>query len=256
MPVHWRIGLKLYSTDFDIIADARKLQNGFFDFVELYVVPDSYETTINAWKDFDIPFIIHMPHSLHGVNLAQAEKWQTNLIHFKETQKFSDELGSGIIIVHGGNNGNFNETIRQLALFKDRRVALENKPKMGLRGNVCAGWSPEEFRYALGSGIVSSMVLDFGHAACAANSLKKDHMDIVKEFMILNPELFHLSDGDVSSEKDTHLNLGKGNLNIAEFLSVIPDNGLVTIETPRDMRRGLDDFIEDIHVLRGLIEKA
>lgn len=98
MPVHWRIGLKLYSTDFDIIADARKLQNGFFDFVELYVVPDSYETTINAWKDFDIPFIIHMPHSLHGVNLAQAENGKPTSFILRKRKNFLMSLVQELLL--------------------------------------------------------------------------------------------------------------------------------------------------------------
>jgi sugar phosphate isomerase/epimerase len=125
-----------------------------------------------------------------------------------------------------------------------------------LKGHICVGWSPEEFHYAIESGIVSSTVLDFGHAVYAANSLQKSHMEFINEFMSFNPKLFHISDGNVFSEKDLHLNLGKGNLNIAEFLSVIPENRPVTIETPRDPQRGFSDFIEDVHILRDLSQKC
>jgi deoxyribonuclease IV len=118
----YKIGLKLYSTDCNIIRDAQRYQKDLFDFVELYIVPGSYDKTIDEWKNFSVPYVIHMPHSFHGVNLAQAEKQETNLLCFKEAQRFSNELESDIIIVHGGNSGNFSETIRQIALFKDVRI--------------------------------------------------------------------------------------------------------------------------------------
>ena len=247
-----KIGLKLYSTDTALIQDASRLGKGFFDFIELYIIPSSYEKTINIWKSFDIPYVIHAPHSLHRVNLAQEDKWESNLKHFVETRRFADELGSETIIVHGGNNGSISETIRQIKLLNERRIALENKPKIGLQNELCIGWSPPEFYEVFNAGVLDGMVLDFRHAACAAYSLKVKEMEIIKSFMVFNPKLFHLSDGDVLSEKDIHLNLGKGNLNLAEFLSMVPHDGLLTVETPRDPSKGLDDFVNDVIFLRKI----
>jgi deoxyribonuclease-4 len=249
------IGLKLYSTDTTLIQDTSRLEKGFFDFIELYIIPGSYERTIDIWKSFDIPYVIHAPHSLHGVNLAQEDKWESNLKHFNETRRFADKLASKTIIVHGGNNGSIFETIRQIILLNERRIALENKPKIGLQNELCIGWSPDEFSQAMGSGVLCKTVLDFTHAACAARSLKIKEMDIIKRFMVFDPKVFHLSDGDILSETDTHLNLGKGDLDLAEFLSVVPQNGLVTIETPRAEDKGLGDFIDDICFLRHLLSK-
>jgi len=73
--------------------------------------------------------------------------------------------------------------------------------------------------------------------------------------MIFSPKVFHLSDGDISSEKDVHFNLGNGNLNLSEFISVIPEGGFVTIETPRDSSRGLEDFVNDVHYLRNIFSQ-
>ena len=44
--------------------------------------------------------------------------------------------------------------------------------------------------------------------------------------MVFHPKKFHLSDGDVFSEKDLHFNLGKRNMDLVGFLSVIPNGGL------------------------------
>jgi deoxyribonuclease-4 len=251
----FNIGLKLYSTDVTLIQDALRLEKNTFNFIELYIIPGSYEKTINAWKSLDIPYVIHAPHSLHSVNLAQEEKWQSNLRHFNEARRFADKLVSKTIIVHGGNNGYISETIRQIRLLSEPRIALENKPKVGLQNELCIGWCPTEFYEVFNTGVLDSMVLDFAHAAYAANSLKVDEMELIRGFMAFNPKVFHLSDGDASSERDIHLNLGKGSLNLVEILPFVPQNGLLTIETPRDGNKGLKDFFNDVHFLRKLLVK-
>ena len=249
------IGLKLYSTDTALIQEAIRFRKSIFNFIELYVIPGSYRKTIDSWRSINIPYVIHAPHSLHGVNLAQKVKWETNFKHFNEARLFADELGAETIIIHGGNNGFLSETIRQIRLLNEPRIALENKPQVGLQNELCIGWSPDEFRRAVGSGVLKKTVLDFTHAACAAHSLKVKEMEIIRDFMGFNPKVFHLSDGDASSEKDVHLNLGKGSLNLVEFLSVVPQNGLLTVETPRGEGKGLEDFFNDVHCLRNLLAK-
>jgi deoxyribonuclease-4 len=253
MVFHFKIGLKLYSTDVALIPQALKLKGDVFNFIEIYIIPGSYENTINAWKAINIPYVIHAPHSFHGVNLAQEDKWETNLRHFNETRLFADELGADNIIVHGGNNGSFSETIRQIRLLNEPRIALENKPKLGLFGEECVGWSPSEFRQAVEKGVIFRTVLDFVHASCAARSLEIEATTLINEFLGFNPRVFHLSDGDAQSQKDTHLNLGKGNLNLKGFLSFVPEGSLLTIEAPRDPSHGLSDFAEDVFFLRKIL---
>jgi deoxyribonuclease-4 len=245
-----KIGLKLYSTDVSLIPEAGSLAGKFFDFIELYIVPGSHYGTISAWKSFHVPFIIHAPHTFHGVNLAQAERWEINRQHLDETKLFADDLSSGVIIVHGGNNGSFKETLRQLLLLNDRRIVLENKPKLGLFDEECVGSLPSEIRLALEKGAVSATVLDFVHACCSARSHGIEASILISEFLALNPRVFHISDGEAQSEKDSHLNFGKGSLDISGFLSVIPDGGCVTLETPRDISKGLGDFVSDVIFLR------
>lgn len=249
----YKTGLKLYSTDVSLMPEAGKLfHDGLFSYVELYIIPGSYQDTIDIWKGLSCPFAIHAPHSFHDVNFAQAERWQVNRRSFIEAQKFADSLSAGIIIVHGGNNGSFDEALRQLALLKENRIAIENKPMVGLNDERCVGFSPEEFQKAFDSGIIKQTVLDFGHAVCAANSLKLEPLKFINEFLKFNPKAFHLSDGDASSEKDTHFNLGKGSMDIQGFVSIVPDGGLVTFETPREKSTGLKDFVGDIKFLSGL----
>ncbi|MCP4613879.1 MAG: sugar phosphate isomerase/epimerase [Planctomycetes bacterium] len=251
----FNIGLKLHSTDVSIIPKAQDLMvKGGFDYIELYAIPGSYKNTIQFWKAFDIPYIIHAPHSFHGINLAQAERWRTNFDNFADSKLFADSLGADIIIVHGGNNGSISETIRQISLLGDSRIILENKPKIGLQNEECVGWSANDFKLVADAGVLHGTVLDFGHAVYAARSIKVNVMEIVKELIVFNPKLFHLTDGDTSSERDVHLNLGKGNFDIREFLSVIPSRGMVTIETPRHSEN-LEDFVNDVRFLQRLLSE-
>lgn len=253
MDFPFRIGLKLYSTNIDQIREAAALKNKYFNFVELYIVPDSYEETIGSWKRFDVQYVIHAPHFFHGVNLAQIEKRATNLAAYAETRRFADDLHSEIIIAHGGNNGSFDETIRQIRSIDDKRIILENKPRLGLNNEICVGSSPAEFGKIFAERIINGIALDFGHACCAARSMKVDVIDLIREFMRFNPKIYHLSDSDSSSEQDKHFNFGKGNLNLLQFISSVPVDGLITIEAPREQSSGFNDFIDDVKYLKRLL---
>jgi sugar phosphate isomerase/epimerase len=249
MTLPFQTGLKLYSSNLELIPRVQAAGGLRFDFIELYAIPETYEQTISRWKDLEVPFVIHAAHSHHGVNLARADHESVNRTYIREACRFADALGAEIVIVHGGNNGTFEETLRQIALLGDRRMTLENKPKIGVRGTLCVGYLPEQFRYALSSGALSAMALDIGHADCAARSLGVDSLDYLREFLSLKPILFHLSDRETSSEKDVHLNFGKGDMDLEAVLDLIPAGAWVTLETPRDPARGLDEFFDDIRHL-------
>lgn len=255
MALPFKTGLKLYSTNLSLIPEIRSLGEVPFDFIELYAMPETYGQTVDHWKGLEASFVIHAAHSHHGVNLARGDFEEGNRACLVEACRFADALGADIVVVHGGNNGTFEEALRQIALFGDGRITLENKPKVGVRGNLCVGYHPGEFRQALASGAVSAMALDIGHADCAARSLGVDSLEYMREFLALEPILFHLSDRETVSEKDVHLNFGKGDLDLEAVLDLIPAGARVTLETPRDPARGLEDFLEDIRTLEAMAAK-
>lgn len=248
-----QIGLKLYSTNTNLISEAQKLLDvEFYDFVELYVVPQSFNSSIKLWKNFGVKFIIHAPHSYHGINFAKADLAQVNRNNFDTTQSFAEELNADIIIVHCGNDGLLSESIKQIKALNDRRIIIENKPKISLDGKICVGYSPSEFLEMQKSGILNGIAIDFGHAVYASNSLCIDSIALIKELLKFRPKIFHVSDGYSSSQSDVHLNLGKGDLRITDFISLIPNNSMVTIETPRE-GNNLKSFINDVEAFKKLI---
>ncbi len=204
----------------------------------------------------NIPFIIHCPHFAHGFNLAKKEKKDNNKKIFKEVQEFADALEAPYIVVHGGIDGDIRETATQLADFNESRALIENKPfvalpnKMG--GNFCRGYNVEEIKIVQDiSGC--GFCLDFGHAICAANSLQQEPYSYIEQFLQLNPDMFHLTDvSDMTSVYDSHPHLGTGQLDIKKVLNYIPDNKHITLETVKNSKDNVDDFINDCSIVKQL----
>ena len=254
----YKLGLKLWSVNTDsYYNEAIRLYNkGIFDYIELYVVPNSL-SELSKWKRMDIPFIIHSPHSAHGFNLAMADKTKTNLEIYKQVRLFADELNAQYIIFHGGTDGKIEETVKQLSSFHEPRVLIENKPYLPLPGNpnvkVCRGSTIDELKYIL-NGVGCGLCLDIGHAVCSANYQGKDPYAYIKELLCLKPKIFHLSDiSDIRAVYDSHYHLGTGCLDIARLKrEIFTVNSVISIETIKDNKDNLNDFEKDVQWLKSI----
>lgn len=253
----YKLGLKLWSTNNDsYLKEARKLfKNKTYDYIELYVVPNSSDK-LKDWMALDIPFIIHCPHFAHGFNLAKKEKKDTNKKIYNEVKTFADNLNAKYIIFHGGIDGDIKETAKQLRDFNEPRALIENKPYRALpnkmNGEFCRGYSKEEIslvKNTTGCGFC----LDIGHAICAANSEGTEPYGYIKDFLGLEPDMFHLTDNtDILSEYDSHPHLGHGQLDLNKISAILPDDALITLETVKNSKENLDDFIGDVKCIRNL----
>lgn len=68
-------GLKIGSKDTKYTDEIlRFYEQGIFQYIELFTLTGTYEDTISYWKQFNIPFGIHAPHSAAGLNLANVTK--------------------------------------------------------------------------------------------------------------------------------------------------------------------------------------
>ena len=257
------IGLKLWSANTDAyLREARRLYaEGVFDYLELYVVPGSQET-LPIWEklriDLNIPFVIHAPHSLHGVNLADAANSAANAKAFDEVKRFADMLVASKIIVHGGwclENGNpataLAQLIAQLKPLADERFLIENKPYLPINNlpRRLVGSTPDEIRSVLAA-VKCGFCLDIGHAVASANAHAADWRVWLADFLSLRPAMFHLSDIHADSKLDQHLHFGTGTLPLADVVSLLPRDANVSIETKRDSADNLNDFEKDAECLR------
>lgn len=250
-----KIGLKLWSsnTDFYLKEAKRLYEEGIYDYIELYIVPETLET-LSKWKQLKIPYIIHNPHFAHGFNLAKREAKERNKEIYLQTKRFADELNAQYIIFHGGIDGTAEETASQLCSFHEARTLLENKPfvalpnKMG--GNFCRGATYDELSSILNV-VGCGFCLDIGHAVCSANSQNKEPYDFIKELLTLKPNMFHLSDvSDMKSPYDAHPHLGTGELDIARLKKeIFPESAIISVETNKDSKENLNDFKIDVKTL-------
>jgi sugar phosphate isomerase/epimerase len=247
-----RFGLKLGSRDTGYADDILSLHDaGYFQYIELFAVPGSYDDTMEHWKRFRVPFVVHAPHSHAGMNPSLPENREGNKAKIREAFRFADALKAERVIFHPGVDGDLAETIIQLAPFADERCLIENKPAKGLNGERCLGSTPAEIaRVARELGI--GHCLDFGHAICAANSLGREPLEFIGEFIALAPVMYHLTDGDFSGERDMHLHYGEGDFPLRELLGMIPADATVTNEAKHDSGTSLEDFKRDILYARAI----
>ena len=252
------LGLKLGSKDIWYTDEVLQFyEKGIFQYIELFTLIGTYDDTISYWRQFDIPFGIHAPHSATGLNLANIDNRKKNEARITESIRFADELKAKYIIFHSGTNGIPEEVVTQITPFADERFLIENKPIRGLDGSTCIGCTYKDLRLIIdGIGNGCGFCLDFGHAICADNTLKKEPFDFIKGLCALNPRIYHLTDGAFSSEFDSHLHYGEGDFPLKDLLTMVPDGGMVTNEAKRSRTDSIEDFRKDSLFLKKLVKDS
>lgn len=255
-----KLGLKLWSTNSDCyLKEAAELyEQGIYDYIELYIVPNTLET-ISKWKTLEIPFTLHASHAIHDVNLADESKEKYNIEVFKQIEGFFYELNAGYVVVHSGIEGNIEETVRQLKIITAHssqftaHFLIENKPFLAPKKNnrICRGATIEEVSKVINE-VNCGFCLDIGHAICTANSLKLEPYEYLNRFNKLNPTCYHLSDNFIDTEIDKHLHFGQGDYDLKKIFDIIDADKNIAIETNKDSEDNLDDFVEDIKWLKNL----
>ena len=248
-----KYGLKLWSSNRNYAnyaeAALRLFERGVYSYIELFVVPGSYDTHAGLWAELEVPYVIHAPHYDKGVNLARKENLEANLLLAAEALRFADRLKADTIIFHPGIDGDVKETARQLNRIDDSRIVIENKPYYGRDNEICVGSLPEDLRFILDTTRVG-FCLDLGHAICAANAVQAEPMALLRDFMTLGPKMFHLTDGEHDGMHDRHDHFGSGDYAIVEILKLLPEDAVITVETDKDSSENLDDFAKDIAYLK------
>ena len=125
----YKFGLKLWSVNENYIDTAKKLYDeNIYDYIELYAIPSSFDEYAELWKSLNIPYIIHAPHFMHGIDFSCEEKLNDNIKLAYEALKYADYLNADKIIFHPGIKGDYRQTARQIRMINDERILIENKP--------------------------------------------------------------------------------------------------------------------------------
>lgn len=254
-----KYGLKLWSRNINYIPLIEELvRGGYCDFVEVYVHWQTSPETLSAWTKARVPIRLHAPHTHGGFNPSLKEGMEQKIEILKRVDAYRQALDPSSIVFHPGINGSIEETAVQFNMFKQQyaqlfgKALIENKPKVGLEGEICCGASPEEIKTLL-KATGFGFCLDFGHAICYAAWAKLPWERVIDAFMESSPSLFHLSDADAASVIDDHRHFGEGNYDLRAIMGRIPEGSFVTIETKHDHPDHLDDFKRDVDHLKRFV---
>lgn len=237
-------GLKLWSTNTTLIGKAQELiENDYFDYIELTYIPKS---NIDPFLDKEIEYLIHLPTDRHGVNIGNLDDFQENLEIVKKGLKWADQLNARYAILHPGY-GNLQDVMTFLNEIEDERILIENMPVKGLNRESMLGYSRKELSKLKNEKF--GFCLDLNHAIKAAISLNKDYKEFIREFMKLEPQMFHMADGKLNFERDEHLHIGEGAYDWDFLIDIIKNSNskYVTLETPRET---LDDDIKNLKKIK------
>ena len=197
---------------------------------------------------------IHASQKDFNPGNKELERQNRNIVAF--AQRVADIFASETIIVHAGlGHGKqyVEETARQFKLFNDKRVIVENLPYFDNNGDHLHGYNAEEIRYIMqesGCGFC----FDFSHAICSAISLKQDIDTYLKDFFTLNPTVYHVCYGDLSSTKDLHLHFGAGNYPLNHLITDFTDeNAHITIETGKGNEKHRNTRVKDYNFLKAIL---
>ncbi len=251
----FKTGLKLWSINTDFyLNEAKKLyEKGVFDYIELYVVPNTSDN-IEKWQKLKIPFAIHGAHFAHKLNFSKKEMFEYNFKLVDEVKRYNDKLNPLYTVFHPGIGGDIEETIRQMKKIKGFDFLVENKPYIVQLGEK------KEIKYGIGASfedikrivdeVNCGFCLDIGHSICASNYMGLDIYKYLEKMNTIKPFAYHISDNYKDSKTDAHKHFGEGTIDIKRVLSILNDNSYLAIETIKDSKENLDDFKKDVEYLK------
>ena len=233
------------------------VRSGVYDFVQFVVAPETYANLYKIAKEKfqGIQSVIHAPFFIHGVNLSDPDLLNSNLQKLSDAQKFADDLKSDVIILHPGIGEDeifLDENIRQMKMLNDSRIAVENLPYIPRHGHKTFGSTPQQIEKIMKE-VGCNFCFDISHAICAANFLRSDVYNILKEFNNLKPIIYHLSDGDSAATIDYHLHFGLGNYDLSGIFNLLY-NSKIVLETRRKAG-DLKNCIKDVQLAKNLENK-
>lgn len=238
-------GLKMWSSNAELIGEAEILiVNRIFQYVELTPIPG---TNITPFLKRNIPYIIHIPTERQGLNIADRSNMAFNLSLINFAIDWADQLQAQYLILHPGF-GKIENALGFLEEIHDRRILIENMPRVGLNNEKMIGYSKDQIILLQKNGKFG-FCFDLNHAIKASISQNIDYRIFIDDFMGLVPQMFHVSDGRMDYEKDEHLHLGEGDYDLKYLREVIrgntQKNRYVTFEIPHN-DHSLEKFTKNL----------
>lgn len=205
------------------------------NYFEAYLTPSfNYQFLKEVGKEV----VIHVAHQSEGINFANPQKQAQNIESLRVALKAADYFDSKIIIFHPGyledEHCSEANALKFIKENYDPRLCVENMPiSASYFDFLCA--NPIETRRFIKKTKVG-FCFDFAHAFESNEFRPIDNF--IEKYLALGPQIFHLTDTDLleikkkKPQKESHLSLGDGTLDIKSIIKNIPRGSLLTLETP------------------------
>ena len=241
-----KFGIKINTDEFHLLPEIYDNQD-VIDFIEVLIPPGFSLNDFAIIRDFKLPYSIHFPHLKQNIDFGNSKQAGYNQKFIEKVnahKKTFDQLRPLCYIVHP-ESGDVEMSVENIRKLQIKPLAIENMPyKFSSWGNRLAH-VPETIRPYFEKIPDIEFCLDLNHAVKTAISESLDYIELIKRFIKLKkPIQFHIADGDVKSEYDEHLAIGRGNYDIPRIKSLLlnfESNVYLTFETPRTNK----DHIED-----------
>ena len=186
------------------------------------------------------------------INNSDKTKYNQNIASVILGQRVADMMNSERIIVHPGEIINDNcSKENAIEFFKgldDDRILIENMPGYGRAGyKLCT--TPEETKEFLEK-TGKKFCFDINHAISTAISNKQDYIEVIKEFLKLNPVHFHLGGQKIIREEKSHLCFNESEIDLKKILALLPKGAKISIETSAELGK----LMMDLKYLKEVVE--
>ena len=205
-----------------------------------------------ALETYDLRFAVHAPFSDLNLATLNPRIRESTIEQITEAVRISSDLGINIITIHPGHKSPLGayfedrfvkankESIKGLDSLQEEYgviLALENMPKMWI--SLCH--DAKQMR-ELTEGTDIKLCFDFGHANISGT---------VDEILELKEDFANVHVHDNNGDRDHHLVLGKGNMDIPGILRELKDySGDHVIESAN-----LEEGIQSKEILENILNE-
>lgn len=244
-----KIGIKIATRNFNFLPDIYANQN-LIDFIEIILMPEFTSHDIEILKNLKMPYAIHLPGVVYGIDFGDIKKNHNNLSFIEKINQHQGSLNPICYIVHP-ESGNVHTSINNLKKLKIKPLALENMPMKGIFGGELLAYEPHSMKMFFDAIKDLEFCFDINHAIKASVSKKIDYIQLIKDFLkFKKPILFHIAGADMNTETDTHLPLNESQYDLSKIKNVLlHHNSIVnlTFETPRNYENGIEDDLKNMN---------
>lgn len=239
-----KLGVKTY--------DSESFLKHFENLADFFEIQAIQKNNYDFLKNFSKPIVIHAEHDSFGINPADKNLYKKNLESINFAINLANKTNARKIIVHPGNMDNKNcskeQAIHFIKSLKDKRIIIENLSDCS--NSLCTGSEGiKEFMNTTDSGFC----LDISHCIVSSNQLGLDYKKMIKKFIKLKPNHYHISGQNTNSKTDNHYSFSDKNSNIPikEILKLFPKDAEITLEVTTDVEKTK----EDLRKIRKIIEE-